>query len=201
MGISVVASGAMRRVLDKASGSLPHVDASTLTVDVARLLEIQGTRTAAGIADALDISRRGIGTEWARAGVDLFRGAETRRQGVRHVVEIAGAVGIAGAKSVAAKFAHARPRPYDLDVGITSAAGHARRGASFPSTHAAVAHAAAGVVAARGTTAQAERAAAVAAAVSDSRLYLGVHFPSDVRVGEQIGRAAAARATAAGRRA
>lgn len=71
---------------------------------------------------------------------------------------------------------------------------------SFPSGHAASAFAAAGVVAALHPRLRAA-ALGLAALVAVSRVYLGVHYPSDVLAGAVLGLAIAAAVTALARRA
>jgi len=71
--------------------------------------------------------------------------------------------------------------------------------ASFPSGHATSAFAAAGVVAALHPRLRAP-VIGLAALVAVSRVYLGVHYPSDVLAGAALGLAIAAVAVALGRR-
>ena len=168
-------------------------DAVRLSDDVAQLRALQASRTPAGIDDALRVSREALGHSIAGNLRVLISTAATRREAFTSSVMLAGATGGAGVRSVVAKAASARPRPYAMGVGIVSAAPAAIRGSSFPSTHAAISRAAATVVEVRAPAQHAARAVQFADEVAHSRMYLGVHFPSDVAAGEQLGRSTAQR--------
>ena len=98
-----------------------------------------------------------------------------------------------------------RPRPYDADPGGTRAMIAPPMGTSWPSSHPAVLTTFTTVVA-RETGMGALGTAALTGlglTVAVSRVYLGVHYPSDVASGFLIGRAVAAvwpRGPGAGRR-
>jgi undecaprenyl-diphosphatase len=87
-----------------------------------------------------------------------------------------------------------RPRPYDADPRGTRAMIAPPMGTSWPSSHPAV-YTTFTTVAARelgaGRVARAGLTA-VGAIVAASRVYLGVHYPSDVASGILLGRAVAA---------
>lgn len=94
------------------------------------------------------------------------------------------ALGIAFGLSEAAKPLFDRPRPFVADPSIIPIDPPAS--AAMPSSHAAAAFAAAGVVAVLQPRLR-EVAVALAVLVGVSRVYLGVHYPSDVVVGAAIG--------------
>ncbi len=79
----------------------------------------------------------------------------------------------------------ARIRPYDLSAALT-ALGALQHDFSFPSGHTAVAFAFAAPISLLGQKAHLS-ALTLAAIVGLSRLYLGVHYPTDVLAGAVIG--------------
>ena len=86
-----------------------------------------------------------------------------------------------------AKEMHDRDRPYVVDTDIKSIAVlPTSKHRSFPSGHSSSAHAAAGVLAAL-DPAEGPRLLAMASDVSKSRVYAGVHFPTDVAAGAMLG--------------
>jgi membrane-associated phospholipid phosphatase len=87
-----------------------------------------------------------------------------------------------------------RPRPYDADPGGTRAMIAPPMGTSWPSSHPAVFAAFATVAGRELGAGRAARVtlAGVGLAVAASRVYLGVHYPSDVVSGFLMGRAVAA---------
>lgn len=188
-GLRVTILGTMRsRVLGNAARCLSGASRSA---ELAVLRELQLMRTPRGVADALRVSRIGLGPGWVDMTRQLVREAPTLREGIINAGAVAGAMTLSGSRSVLGKLLVARSRPHELAEGITSAARALPRGSSFPSTHAAISSAAAAVLELRGSPALAARARDLASAVSMSRQYLGVHFPSDVAAGEQMGAEAA----------
>lgn len=95
-----------------------------------------------------------------------------------------------------------RPRPYVADPGVTRAMIAPPMGTSWPSSHPAVLTAFATVAARELHLGAASRATlgVLGLTVATSRVYLGVHYPSDVVSGFLVGRAVAAIWPPGGRR-
>lgn len=130
-----------------------------------------------------------LGSMWASLGAAGTLVAAGRRRTAVRAVSAAGAMWVIGQ---ALKRRHGRARPFD------SAAPGRRlirkpRGTSWPSSHPAVLLAFVTVAGRDLRLSRSERAAlgALAASVAASRVYLGVHYPSDVVGGLLLGRAVA----------
>lgn len=107
----------------------------------------------------------------------------------RLAVRAAGAALTAWGVAQAAKPVFARPRPYDdavVDVLVRRPAG-----LSFPSGHPAVAAALARVLAPEASRVIAPLIERIPSFVGASRVYVGVHYPSDVIAGRLVGDAVA----------
>ncbi len=123
-------------------------------------------------------------------------------RGLTPTLELAGTVAVAeataGGLGFVLKSAFNRPRPYLVDASLRTPDGF-EDSAAFPSGHAAVSFAWATVLAADEPT-LAIPAFALASGITFSRMYNGVHYPSDVAAGALLG-LAAGWATLAGREA
>jgi membrane-associated phospholipid phosphatase len=111
----------------------------------------------------------------------------------RPALRAAAAAGVTWALGQATKGLVTRPRPYEADPDTRRLIAPPN-GTSWPSSHPAVLTAFTGVAAAELGLGRAQRAAlgGLDLAVAASRVYLGVHYPSDVLSGLLMGRAVAA---------
>ena len=123
------------------------------------------------------------GVIWIVLSVGLLIPKKTRRVGVLALVSLLFSALI---NNVILKNVVARTRPYDVIEGLTSLVG-AQKDYSFPSGHTGSAFAAA-VVMVRGLPKKFGIPILVFACLMGlSRLYVGVHYPSDVLTGVLIG--------------
>ncbi len=158
--------------------------------------EIQRHRSPERDAWAIRMAHDGIDKLWWDAAANA-RSHNSAVKGWKMTVAMAGAMATAGAAGAVEKRRHQRLRPFEVDSGVSMTLDKRPFGSSYPSGHAAVA-AAAGAVLALMDPERASTYRGLAAEVAASRLYAGVHFPSDVvagaAMGEAIGRSAASAA-------
>lgn len=157
------------------------------------------SRPLGPVGDAVISSGTDLGSVYAIAGVSAVLAATGRRRAALDVLG-AGAVGWTVAQAV--KPLVKRPRPYQEHGAFRLVAEPA--GASWPSGHVAVAGAMTAALTPALTPRARVGAAALAGFVSVSRIYVGVHYLSDVVAGLGLGvlsaRVWSAARSAAGRR-
>ena len=132
-----------------------------------------------------------LGSIWASVGASAVLAAAGRRRAAARGLAAASVAWVAGQ---GLKRLFLRPRPYDADLpGMTLRIGRPN-GTSWPSSHPAVLLAFVTVAAHELETGRGTRAALdlLAGTVGASRVYVGVHYPSDVVGGLLLGRAVAA---------
>ena len=127
-----------------------------------------------------------LGSMYAVAGAAAVLAMGGRRSLARDVL---GAGTLAWVTAQGAKRAFNRARPYD--TGETEMLVRKPAGTSYPSGHPAVAQAIAAIVAPEVPGAARGLIEAVPRLVGFSRIYVGVHYPSDVLGGVLIGKAVA----------
>lgn len=123
------------------------------------------------------------GAVWIIASVVMLIPKKTRRVGIAALIALAASAVI---DNVLLKNIVARPRPYDVITGLTSLVG-AQKDYSFPSGHTGSSFAAAVVMLRMLPKRYGVPAVVLAVLVGLSRLYVGVHYPTDVFAGMMIG--------------
>lgn len=170
-----------RSYIVKAGGYAPG--AAIEGQELASLHELQAARTPKGSAEMIRLDRDGGEEQWNAlldsSSLDTARKAQVREQ-------MATALVFANDVAQTVKGASMRSRPFVVDPTITPLGRVPGNNPSYPSGHATAAFATAEVLAA----ALPERRAdieALATKIAFSRLYGGMHFPSDVTAGARIG--------------
>jgi len=165
-------------------------------VDAAILLFVQ-EHIRCGALDAVMLFFTHLGDKgavWVLSGVIFFASRQYRKRGF----DIIAAVALCWCCNELLKHIVMRPRPFALIEQLTILVS-APASWSFPSGHACVAFAAA-LAYAKGIGKLGAPAYAVAVLISFSRVYVGVHYPSDVLAGAVLGTVFAAIVLALSRR-
>ena len=185
-GLALLGGGPVRRSLGVAGGAMVVGSLGLLSsrrlqradVRVGDLLR----RTRTGPSDRLVAAATDLGSVYGVAGVAAAMRLAGHHRLARDVVVVGAAT---WSLSQVAKTHVRRARPYEADGVIRLI--RAPTGSSYPSTHAAVAAATMSVVAADGSRPLRLVGAGLGAFVAGSRVYVGVHYPSDVVGGAGIG--------------
>jgi membrane-associated phospholipid phosphatase len=132
-----------------------------------------------------------LGSIWASVGAAAALAAAGHRRAAARGLAAASVTWVAGQ---ALKRVFDRPRPYDAGIDGMHLRIERPNGASWPSSHPAVLQSFLTVTSRDLGVGSVDGAAldALAAAVGVSRVYVGVHFPSDVAGGILLGKAVAA---------
>lgn len=169
-----------------------------------------GALTSAGPARELDLEAFGVGNRDRGPNVDRFLRGVTELGSIWASVGAAGVLAAAGRRRAAARGLAAasvawlagqglkrlflRPRPYDAGLGGSTLRIGPPNGTSWPSSHPAVLLAFVTVASNELGASRGARTALdlLAGAVGLSRVYVGVHYPSDVAGGLLVGKGVAA---------
>jgi len=169
--------------------SATDIDARRPAVDASLLIWIQEHLRFDALTPVVAfISMLGdSGLIWVVLALLFLFFAQLRRAGLMALVSLAGSVLVV---NVVLKHLVGRPRPYEVLPEIVRLI-PPPSGSSFPSGHAASAFAAAVIMYLYLPKKFGIPALLLATAIALSRLYLGVHYPSDVLAGAVIGSAIA----------
>ncbi len=177
--------------LDQLGGPPTGADARARDLDTVH--DLHARRTSERDAWAQQMARRGHAQLWRDLATRLDASnpvADGRT--AAQLVEVA--ITVAARASDVAKARHDRPRPFEVDPRIVPPV-VLPTNSSFPSGHAAAAYAAAAALGRMHPHVR-DDAFALARDVATSRVYAGVHFPSDVAAGARLGLASAAHVAA-----
>jgi len=139
-------------------------------------------RSRSGPSDRLVAAATDLGSIYGVIGTAAALGAVGHRRLARDVMAIGSAAWLV---AQGAKTRVRRERPYEAE-GVVRLI-RPPTGSSYPSGHAAVTAAMMGVIAADGDRLVRVLAAALVVFVASSRVYVGVHYPSDVLGGTGMG--------------
>jgi membrane-associated phospholipid phosphatase len=151
----------------------------------------EGNRDRGPGADRLLRGATELGSIWASVGAAAVLGAAGHRRAAVRGLAAASVTWVAGQ---GLKRLFGRPRPYDAGLDEMHLRIERPNGTSWPSSHPAVLLSFLSVVSRDLGAEPVARAAldGLAAAIGMSRVYVGVHFPSDVAGGILLGKAVAA---------
>lgn len=162
----------------------PSPGSAAAKLDMAVVKGAQLLRTPQGDAWARRMNEDGVTKIW----IDLAkrqRAATGVVQGWLGTALLAGTLAANTAATFLAKNHYDRPRPFQVDPSIKPPFEHPKSG-SYPSGHSSTAFAAARVIAVLEPS-LAKEAYELATQVAVSRVYSGVHFPSDIVTGALLG--------------
>ena len=162
----------------------PKLDSLAGRADMFAVKTAQRFRTEEGIAWAERLARDGHAKVWVDFAKRM-RGSQGAVQGWLGTALLAANMATTAAVTAAAKRTYGRPRPFVTDPSIVPL-GPVPKSASYPSGHASAAFAAARIIARLEPT-LAKEAYSLATQVAVSRVYAGVHYPSDVIAGALLG--------------
>jgi len=150
-----------------------------------------GNRDRGPVADRLLLGVTELGSIWASVGAAAVLAAAGHRRAAARGLSAAGVTWVAGQ---GLKRVFGRPRPYDAGLDGMHLRIDRPNGTSWPSSHPAVLQSFLTVASGDLGAGPVARAAmdGLAAAIGMSRVYVGVHFPSDVAGGILLGKAVAA---------
>ncbi|MCW2956670.1 MAG: phosphoesterase PA-phosphatase related protein [Thermoleophilia bacterium] len=157
----------------------PASGSAAAAADLAALHVLVGARTPLGNAWATALDLEGHKSMWNQLAAQT-RGDVGALQALVGAALAAGSLAAREAKAV-----HQRLRPFEVDPTLR-VVGRTPTDSSYPSGHTTKAWAAARVIAAVDPR-LADAAYGLAREVAISRMYAGVHFPSDVIMGAQLG--------------
>jgi len=166
-------------------------DATASSAEVTELKKLAASRDAAALASIDFWSTGALNHRWNELALEASfqHGLDAQRGGrVLALVNVAMYDALIAAWD--SKYAYNRPRPSALDPALSTASG-VPRSPSYPSEHAVVAGAASAVLAYLFPD-DAQRFPDMAAQAGRSQLLAGVHYPSDVAAGLELGRKVAA---------
>ncbi len=163
-------------------GAPPTGDAAT--ADLNEVRSASRMRSAAGNARAIELAAR-AGWETWQAAIDDIGRTQGVEQGRRAAQLVALAAERTDEISDDAKLKHGRRRPFELDPSINPIVARPGGNPSFPSGHSSGAYAA-GLMLAALVPQRATEFVDLATEVAWSRVYGGVHFPTDVIAGARL---------------
>jgi undecaprenyl-diphosphatase len=164
----------------------PAVGSIAAKADMTVVKGAQLLRTTAGDEWARRMDREGVTKLWFDLAA-RHRASTGRVQGWLDTALLATSMAATAAVTAVGKQRFGRPRPFVVDPSITVPLEHRPKpNTSYPSGHASAAFAGARVIARLAPELAAE-AYSLATQVAVSRVYAGVHFPSDVVAGALLG--------------
>jgi membrane-associated phospholipid phosphatase len=169
----------------------PAPDSLLGKADLAAVQAAQQLRTPAGDAWAVRMAKDGVAKIWFDLAAK-HRAETGKVQGWLDTALLASTLAGNGAVTAIAKQHYSRQRPFLVDPNIKPPISKPI-GSSYPSGHASSAFAAARVIAELAPDLATE-AYSLATQVAVSRVYAGVHFPTDVVAGAMLGTAIGAAA-------
>lgn len=169
---------------DTHPGAPPARGSRVESAELAAIRLIQRARTPERDAWAREMAAKGGMNVWRQPLCD-FTDAHGKLRGAQAGGLVAAAMGATALVTAQAKNTYDRERPYKIDDRIVSVVGDPK-GASYPSGHSSSAFAAARIMA-RLEPSKAASYYDLASQVALSRVYAGVHFPTDVIAGALLG--------------